>query len=346
MAEVLDRSQAAVVRVNTDKGQGSGFIIEAGVVVTADHVVRQASSIEVELLDGRTFGASLLGRHLAGDIAVLSIPNEEMPTLPLGDSADLSRGAFVIKLGYPAGLTGEPTATTGIVSRLEIQERHGVELIQTDAALNPGDSGGPLMNSLGEVIGVNSSKLVGIDVEGIGWASGIGHLTDHITDLIDGEIVCPTNPPIIEGSTFRDLTYGYKVTVPEPAPYQHVEFEGYVLFGSGTGSGGIFIYESFAIGSYPTLDDFLGVWIDFFEGSQSTQTFEVLSIQPVCLPPFGEALEVDIKSRRNLINFRERWLAVFAGGAGYLLQGLAREEAWDIQEPWIDSLIYSFRFDR
>jgi putative serine protease PepD len=144
-------------------GTGSGFILdEQGHIVTNNHVVADARSLEVTLADGTKTPATLVGRDPHNDLAVIKIalPGRTLPVLPLGDSAALQVGQLAIAIGNPFAL--DRTVTTGVISSLNrsIRGESGREmrgLIQTDAAINPGNSGGPLLNSRGEVIGINTA---------------------------------------------------------------------------------------------------------------------------------------------------------------------------------------------
>jgi serine protease Do len=144
------------------RSSGSGFVIrEDGYLVTNAHVVADAERIQVRLTDGRRFDAKLIGLDERVDLALLKIDAMGLPVAPLGDSNRTRVGEFVLALGHPFGL--EQTVSFGIVSRKgsPIQvAAPGFEFIQTDAAVNPGNSGGPLVNMAGEVVGVNSMAAV------------------------------------------------------------------------------------------------------------------------------------------------------------------------------------------
>ncbi len=138
-------------------GFGSGFIIsEDGYVVTNAHVVDDASEITVTLPDRREFVAELIGSDKRSDIAVLKVEGSDLPTLTLGDSSNAKVGQWVLAIGSPFGF--EYTATQGIISAVSrsLPDENYVPFIQTDVAVNPGNSGGPLFDTNGEVIGVNS----------------------------------------------------------------------------------------------------------------------------------------------------------------------------------------------
>jgi serine protease Do len=140
------------------RSSGSGFIIRKdGYLVTNAHVVGEAERIQVKLADGRRFEGSLVGLDERVDLALVKIAAKDLPVAKLGDSNKLRVGEFVVALGHPFGL--EQTVSFGIVSRKGaplLTASPGFDFIQTDAAVNPGNSGGPLVNMAGEVIGVNS----------------------------------------------------------------------------------------------------------------------------------------------------------------------------------------------
>ena len=138
-----------------DRGVGSGFIIESnGLILTNAHVVEGATTIYVTLTDKREFKAKLLGLDKRTDVAVVKIEARDLPKLPLGDSSKVRVGEWVLAIGSPFGL--ENTVTAGIVSAKSRDTGDYLPFIQTDVAVNPGNSGGPLLNTTGQVIGINS----------------------------------------------------------------------------------------------------------------------------------------------------------------------------------------------
>jgi len=147
------------------KGVGSGFIISPdGYIVTNDHVAGRASRIVVTLTSGEKYNAKLVGKDPVSDIALLKIEGSDFPYVKLGNSDDVIIGEWVIAFGNPFGLfeiSNEPTVTVGVVSATKMNisaeaPRIYRGMIQTDAAINSGNSGGPLSNSLGEIIGMNT----------------------------------------------------------------------------------------------------------------------------------------------------------------------------------------------
>ena len=153
-----------------DTGLGSGVIYDTeGLILTNNHVVEGASAISVDLADGTRLSATLVGRDPSNDIAVLKIDPAKVPAVAeLGDSAAVKPGQRVIAMGSPEGL--ENTVTEGIVSGTNRQVDTYVGMIQTDAAVNPGNSGGPLLNAAGQVIGLNTLGVRENNAQGLNFA--------------------------------------------------------------------------------------------------------------------------------------------------------------------------------
>src|SRR5262249_51273366 len=138
-------------------GTGSGFIVSSdGYILTNAHVVSQADEVTVKLTDRREFPAKVVGSDSPTDVAVIKIDARNLPVVRIGDDRKLKTGEWVLAIGAPFGL--ENTATAGIVSGTSrsVGGESPVPFIQTDVAVNPGNSGGPLFNLQGEVVGINS----------------------------------------------------------------------------------------------------------------------------------------------------------------------------------------------
>ncbi len=181
----------------TEQGMGSGFIVSSeGYILTNAHVVEGAGALAVTLMDGTELEAQLIGSDTISDVAVLKVEYAGLRPLKLGDSEYTRVGDYVVAVGNPLGFGLEGTVTMGIISarsRTITIDDHTNTYIQTDAAINVGNSGGPLLNMRGEVIGINSAKTINagydeygdvISAEGLGFALPINDVRVITEQLI------------------------------------------------------------------------------------------------------------------------------------------------------------------
>lgn len=186
----------------TSDGEGSGVILTAdGYIVTNAHVVsnvstgEKASRVEVVMpADSATYEADVVGVDAKTDLAVLKITAPDLSPAELGDSTACAVGDIVLAVGNPGGLSLAGSVTQGIISAVDRPVRtastgYTMNCIQTDAAINPGNSGGALVNDHGQVIGINSSKLVATSYEGIGFAIAMADVKPIVEDLIQNGYV-------------------------------------------------------------------------------------------------------------------------------------------------------------
>ena len=171
---------------NQELGSGSGIIYSKdGYIITNYHVIEDATSVMITLSNDEEYDARIIGSDASSDLAVLKVEAENLPAADFGDSSALQIGELVVAIGNPLGY--ENTVTDGIVSGLNRQLTDYIDsatLIQTNATINSGNSGGALANSRGEVIGINSAKLVASNAEGMGFALSINEVQPIVEEII------------------------------------------------------------------------------------------------------------------------------------------------------------------
>mgnify|MGYP001565070356 FL=1 len=167
-SEIVSGALKGVVSINTDKSAGTGFVVHSsGYIVTNQHVIADARQISAIDYNGQTHAASVIASDSTKDLALLKVESDWGSHLELADSDSIVIGNKVIAIGNPLGLSF--SVTEGIVSAVNREGPNGLEAyIQTDVTLNRGNSGGPLINSAGQVIGVNNFKIG--EAEGLGFA--------------------------------------------------------------------------------------------------------------------------------------------------------------------------------
>ena len=175
-------------QVQVEKGVGSGVIFRKdGYIVTNNHVVSGAKELIVSFADGKSLKGTLVGADELTDIAVVKVDGKDLPAAEFGDSDDIMVGEPAIAIGNPMGLEFQGSVTSGVISALNrtlnIGERR-LKLLQTDAAISPGNSGGALVNADGKVIGINSAKVAANGVEGMGFAIPINTVREVVDEIM------------------------------------------------------------------------------------------------------------------------------------------------------------------
>ena len=175
-------------RWSSRRGAGSGVVFDAqGHILTNHHVVDEAEQLLVTMADGRVLRASVVGGDEETDVAVLKVEDGALPPAEFGDSDGLRVGQPVLAIGNPLGLAGGPTVTSGVVSSLRRSLRRqygdGLKVVQTDAAVNPGNSGGPLVDLEGKVVAITTATMPW--AEGIGFAIPINAAKEIARELIE-----------------------------------------------------------------------------------------------------------------------------------------------------------------
>lgn len=226
-ADVVEQIKPSVVLIEVGRsnssGSGTGFFLTSdGYIATNCHVIEGALQIRVTLYDGTVATASLVGYRAEDDLAIIKIDGTQYTPLALGNSDTLRAGDVAIAVGHPGGADGGWTTTKGIISAtnriLSVEEPayfSEMKMLQTDAQVNPGNSGGPLCNEKGEVIGIITRKMS--DYEGMGYAIPITDAMRTIDAILDGKLdgfvstVSKSRPKI--GITGSEITKGEKFTI-------------------------------------------------------------------------------------------------------------------------------------
>ena len=231
LQEIYEKNIPSVVSVTCNTGTGTGVVIDAGgYLVTNHHVIKDASEIQVLLSDGRQLEARVVGSDMLCDLAVLRVDAADLTAAEFGDSDAVRVGDAVVAIGDPLGIELRGTMTDGIVSAINRDITTGgrtMTLLQTNAALNSGNSGGPLLNCYGQVIGINTMKIgdyvSNAGVEGLGFAIPSTTVKEVVDQLLRQGYV-PGRPSLgIAGqmlSSFDQLYYrlpqGFYITQVNP----------------------------------------------------------------------------------------------------------------------------------
>ena len=225
--EIVDQNLDTVVQIRTEsvssdfwvgeyvtEGAGSGVIIkEDGYIVTNNHVIDGASNIYVTLSNNKEYQAKLIGADSENDLAVLKINAKGLPAATYGNSDELTVGNLSVIIGNPLGKLGG-TVTAGIISSLDREitlDGQPMTLLQTDASVNPGNSGGGMFDQYGHLVGIVVAKSSGSDVEGLGFAIPINKAADIVSQLMkNGKAVSTTG---YSGMTYSQTETGSVVIV-------------------------------------------------------------------------------------------------------------------------------------
>ena len=202
-------------QIEVERGFGSGVIFRNdGYIVTNNHVIEGANELIVSLEDGSTYSGTLVGTDEMTDIAVVKVDARNLPSARFGNSDDIMVGEPVVAIGNPMGLALHGSVTVGVISAIDRSiSLNDVSLLQTDAAISPGNSGGALVNYEGEVIGINNAKVAREGVEGIAFSIPINTVKDVVNELMEKGYVAR---PYLGVQIFDPMTaarYGYQLNI-------------------------------------------------------------------------------------------------------------------------------------
>ena len=353
--EIVERLTLSVVKIIVGEGIGTGVAIDSdGLILTANHVSPWEAAVEVEFHDGTREDGTILGRLLAHDIALIKVDKQNLHAAMLGDSGDLQQGDPLIKMGFALG-SDDLSVTSGVLSGFREDLRFGTSWVQTDSALNPGDSGGPMLNARGEVVAIVTNKMVGLSVEGVGFGVTINNIKPSIDALSRGETICQPKPETVAGNQYFNYVHHWGVVIPENVGWVFAEWDdGYAVFGkiedfAPVTKGiplpvGVVVLPPVSSGSNP--EEFATEMLNDINDTGEGRDWAFFTIRPVCSFIEGAPLAVEVETSliRANTEFRERWRVFRIAGQYYVLQGIAWPERWDLNEKLIDSMLYSFAF--
>ena len=227
--EIVKQVRPAVVRIETALGTGSGAIFDTqgqtGYVITNYHVVEGSDRVNVVVNDSATYRGIVIGSDDVRDLAVVSICCGHFHKMSFGNASGLESGHEVVNIGYPLGMPGEATVTKGIVSAIRYDSERQSWVIQTDAVINSGNSGGPMLSMSGEVLGINTFKRVGAGIEGLGFAISEQTVQQRIPALRSSSLAPTPTPARHNPTPAPSATSGFG---PISGELQHDPSDGFI----------------------------------------------------------------------------------------------------------------------
>ena len=336
IAEVAQRLRPSVVRIESSDGIGSGFIISSdGLIVTNAHVVGEDLSLDVTLSDGSVRTAIVLGTAIEEDIALLVIDAYQMPAVQFGSTDTTIVGNEVLALGYALNLPGTASLTRGLVSAFRPNTFGGLTALQTDTAVNPGNSGGPLLDLEGRVVGIVTAGFR--EAEGINFAITIDDALLVINRLRAGAAL-----PL---GKFISQTYPYSVGVPvEWRVYEVVPSYVYVRDEASSAVVLIIVEE---VEPGVTTDQYADTRTELGADPDNLDSYEKHYSKEVTLSEDIRAWEVFETWKRPENNFFQKGKEYFFvhDGLGYSIYTQSEKSEWQRVESVIDDIVARFFID-
>ena len=316
---MFNQVKASVVRIETaDGGVGTGFFVTSdGMIITNAHVVDSSNYVSVTLINGDVRDGIVLGQYDAEDLALISIDAFEVPFIEYAEPVSIEVGDPVEAVGFALDLPGSPTLTKGYVSALRDSYVGDIGVIQTDAAMNPGNSGGPLFDSNANLIGINTAAIR--DSEGINFAINVSEAKPLIDALILGAKTVD--------SIYTSTNFGWSIEIPNG--WSIYETENGILALKKNTSAQLFIRTSNLLSGMQT-SEFASKM--FKQGSQGTFSYysNIESATTTIAETIDTYLYEEVWQKPNL-DFSNRGIEYFftQGSTGYAIYTQSEKDSWD-----------------
>jgi tetratricopeptide (TPR) repeat protein/S1-C subfamily serine protease len=333
-SDIAESLRPSVVRIQASDGIGTGFIISSyGAIVTNAHVVGDDLDVDVTLSDGTVRNGLVLDRNQTADIALLVIDGYQLPTVELNSSERPEVGDEVLAMGYAFDLPGPASLTKGMVSAFRSNMFGSLTALQTDTALNPGNSGGPLVDLTGRVVGINTAGF--IEAEGINFAIVIDEALNVIDSLNKGEA--------LPRGKFVSGTHRFTIAVPDRWHVYQLT-QSVVYLRDQNSSAQIFLGVQ-ALPAEVTTNQFADTQIKLIS-TVELASYEQNSTRDITLAtlPAWEIVETYKKPERNFFNKRTSYFLV-SGGLGYSIYAKSKLSEWGENKSSIDQIVDSFTID-
>ena len=336
VADRVQEARPSIARIESSDSVGTGFIVEStGWIVTNAHVVGSDVYVEVTLSDGSTRTGLVMGRDPVNDIALLKIQGFRLPTLELLTRfEEVAVGDDVLAIGFALDLEGEPTLTRGVVSAFRERVFGEMDAIQTDSTLNPGNSGGPLLNLDGKVVGINTAVLTK------GTSINLAIVSVGASTVID-ELRSGKELPL---SRYIDDLYPYSLPIAEGwNVYELAEDDIYIF--DDTSSLQVNLYAEL-VSAAETTDIYAEALT--VAGAQGFKSYEKLASEEIQLSEDSiRAWKITERWERESTDFVSHGIEVFFvnGGVGYRLYFESEQSEWSALQSSIEDTLAGFRID-
>lgn len=330
---VFNQVKASVVRIETaDGGVGTGFFVTSdGMIITNAHVVDSSNYVSVTLINGDVRDGIVLGQYDAEDLALISIDAFEVPFIEYAEPVSIEVGDPVEAVGFALDLPGSPTLTKGYVSALRDSYVGDIGVIQTDAAMNPGNSGGPLFDSNANLIGINTAAIR--DSEGINFAINVSEAKPLIDALILGAKTVD--------SIYTSTNFGWSIEI--PIGWSIYETKDGILALKKNTSAQLFIRTSSLLSGMQTPEFASNMYKQGAQGPFSHYS-NIESATTTIAENIDTYLYEEVWQKPNL-DFSNRGIEYFftQGSTGYAIYTQSEKDSWDSIKSEFNLIIESFK---